>query len=167
MNRKIVTASFTIALLGLGCFASAQNRVVLSELSYGHVVFGQKLVDIERKLGQRATIGTGDMDCDYVTFKEYPSIKFMVEQGIVTRADTRSTDIHSSFGPVVGAKAQDIQQKHPGLLVLPHHYDPTGHYLILKSSDGKSALVMEESEGTITDIRGGLEPSVEYVEGCL
>jgi hypothetical protein len=49
---------------------------------------------------------------------------------------------------------------------MPHKYEPQSHYLVLPSTDGMSALVFEESGGLITKVRAGVEPSVEYVEGC-
>ena len=55
----------------------------------------------------------------------------------------------------------------PSVVIEPHQYDPYGHYLIFKSPGGKTALVMEEGGRKVTAVRGGLEPSVEYVEGCL
>jgi hypothetical protein len=33
--------------------------------------------------------------------------------------------------------------------------------------DGKRAILFEESDGKVTDVRAGVEPSVEYVEGYL
>jgi hypothetical protein len=45
------------------------------------------LKTIENKIGEKAKGETGDKECDFITFKKYLGIKFMVEDGIVTRAD--------------------------------------------------------------------------------
>jgi hypothetical protein len=53
------------------------------------------------------------------------------------------------------------------MVVEPHQYDPDGHYLTFATRGGKTAIVMEEADGKVTTIRGGLIPAVQYVEGCL
>jgi hypothetical protein len=71
--------------------------------------------------------------------------------------------LYVSVGDMLG----DVTAKYPVAQVVPHKYDPAGRYVIFKSADKKAALVLEESGGKVTKIRAGLEPSVEYVEGCL
>jgi hypothetical protein len=61
----------------------------------------------------------------------------------------------------------DLQKRHPTMVVEPHQYDPGGHYLTFATRGGKAAIVMEEADGKVTNIRGGLIPAVQYVEGCL
>jgi len=140
---------------------------VLTDQSYGIVRFGSKLVEVEKKLGERAKGQTGDQGCDFVTFKRYPGIKFMVEKGILTRADVTDSSIPNSLGIKIGTTLDEVKRRYPKVIVEPHQYDPTGHYVIFKSKDRKRAIVFEEGDGRITDVRAGLEPSAEYVEGCL
>jgi hypothetical protein len=73
----------------------------------------------------------------------------------------------SVVGVTVGSSLKAAENGSPAPLIEPNRYDPAGHYVIFKSPDGKRALILEEVGGKITDVRGGLEPSVEYVEGCL
>ena len=91
----------------------------------------------------------------------------MVEESTVTRADVTDSSIPNALGIKIGATLDEVKRRYPKVIVEPHQYDPTGHYLIFKSKDGKRAIVFEEGDGKITHIRAGMEPSVEYVEGCL
>lgn len=50
--------------------------------------------------------------------------------------------------------------------VQPHKYDPAGHTITLKSSDGDFGLRFETSGGKVTAIQGGPWEHLNYVEGC-
>ena len=145
----------------------AAERLVLTDKSYGLVNFGGKLNAIEKKVGEKAKGQTGDKGCDIVAFKKYPGIKFMVEDDIVTRADAISPQIRNKLQIRIGTSMEEVKRRYPKVEVKPHKYDETGHYLIFKSKDGKRAILFEEGDGKVTDTRAGVEPSVEYVEGCL
>jgi hypothetical protein len=146
------------------CTADADLPLLTSH-RYGAIDFGVSLADTEAKLLQTAEPEIDNEDCSYITFAMYPDIRFMVEKGIVTRADAGET-IANSTGFSIGANSADLKEANPELRVVPHKYEPASNYLILPSFDSKSALVFEESNGLITQVRGGIEPSVEYVEGC-
>ncbi len=88
----------------------------------------------------------------------------MVENGIVTRGELQTG---SALGIALGDSLESAKSKHQDVVITSHKYDPNGHYLIFNSPDAKFAVVMEESQGKITAIRGGVKPSVDYVEGCL
>lgn len=120
---------------------------------------------IEKRLGEKAKFSNDDHSCDFVQFRRYPKVWFMVEEGVLTRADT-DPGIPNVLGVSVGTTLKEIKRKYPTVIVEPQKYDPKGHYLIFKSADGKKAIVMEETGGKVTAIRGGVEPAVEYVEGC-
>ncbi len=90
----------------------------------------------------------------------------MVEDGIVTRADV-AEGVKNSASISVGSLLSVAKQHFPAGRIEPHKYDEQGHYFILDTPDQKAALLFEESSGRITDVRAGLQPAVEYVEGCL
>ena len=156
-----------VSLLIASSNGLAKDGLVLTNESYGILRFGSKLTEVEKKLGEKAKGHTGDQGCDFVTFKKYPGVKFMVEKGIVTRADVTDSSIPNALGIKIGTTLDEVKRRYPKVIVEHHQYDPMGHYLIFKSTDGKRAIVFEEGEGKITDVRTGSEPSVEYVEGCL
>jgi len=152
-----------IVFLVLCSSATAQ---VLSPRGYGTVSFGHKLADIERAVREQAQPQTRNESCDFVTFKRYPGISFMVEEGVVTRADAAG-NIKNSAAISVGSPLALAKRRYPTGRLQPHQYDEQGHYFILDTPDRKAALLFEESGGRITDIRAGVQPSVEYVEHCL
>lgn len=158
MNRYV--------LLCLACIACTRiGAPVLTALSYGHIHFGQSLAVAEKTVGEKALVTPqSDPACHYVSFNAYPNVRFMVENGVVTRGEVHAGLV---LGVAIGDSMESVKSKHPNIQIESHKYDPNGHYMILKSGDAKFAVVMEVGEGRITDIRGGVEPSVEYVEGCL
>lgn len=164
--KKSITIMIVFSLL-VATSSLAAECLILSDKSYGLVTFGDKLKAIEKKVGEKAKGETGDKGCDFVTFKKYPEIKFMVEDGIITRADALSPQIQNKLQIRIGTSLEEVKRRYPTVEVRPHKYEDTGHYLIFKSKDGKRAILFEEGGGKVTDTRAGIEPSVEYVEGCL
>lgn len=157
-------------LLLLSCFvvtscATDVAPPTLTSQSYGEVQFGARLADAEARLQQLAEPRVRGEGCSYITFARYPDISFMVENEIVTRADAGATIINAA-GFAAGASSDELQRANPRITTMPHKYELGSQYLILAAADGASALVFEESGGVITKVRAGVEPSVEYVEGC-
>ncbi|MEO6423112.1 MAG: hypothetical protein ABIR84_10645, partial [Candidatus Nitrotoga sp.] len=145
----------------------SSNSLVLSWDSYGSIYFGSTLAEAEQLLGPRLQSTTPlDPSCWYAAFQSLPGVRFMVENGVITRAEAEP-GVPTSVGVRVGAALLDIKVAHPAARTKPHKYDPEGHYVVFPSPDGKKAIVMEESRGSVLRIRAGLKPSVEYVEGCL
>jgi len=139
---------------------------VLSPFGYGLIQFGQPINVVEAHLNETALPKKRDSGCDFVKFKKYPRIRFMVEEGVVTRGDANA-GVRNSAKVTVGMPLARVKAMHPKLRIELHKYDGQGHYLILDSPDGGSAILFEESRGKVTRIRAGKKPSVEYVEGCL
>lgn len=139
---------------------------VLSTSGYGPIQFGQPLKVVEATLKETALPKKREPDCDFIKFKSYPQIRFMVEDGIVTRGDAKA-GVRNSAKVNVGMSLARVKGLHPGIRIEPHKYDDNGHYLILDSADGSSAVLFEEGGGKVTEIRAGKKPAVEYVEGCL
>lgn len=139
---------------------------VLSPFGYGPIRFGQTLDVVEANLNETALPKKRESGCAFVKFAKYPQIRFMVEEGIVTRGDANA-GLGNSARVSVGMSLASVKAMHPKIRIELHKYDDNGHYLILDSPDGSSAIVFEESAGKVTAVRAGKKPSVEYVEGCL
>src|SRR6266568_1490115 len=154
--KNIISASIFCSYL-LASVSLAADSPVLTDKSYGTVTFGSSLKKIEKRIGEKVKRETGDKGCDFVTFKKFPGIKFMVEDGIVTRADVISPEIKNKLQIQNGTPLDEVKSRYPTVEVTPHKYDPTGHYLIFKSKDGKRAILFEEGDGKITDTRAGVE----------
>lgn len=139
--------------------------MVLSPESFGPVRFGKPLADAEKRLDAKATrLGSAEHRCSYVSFEQLPNVLFMVEKGIVTRADAKQ-GVPNIAGVDIGTTAAAVRKKYPDAAVTKHQYVAGGHYLTIPWND-RSALVFEEDGATITAVRAGLEPSVSYPEGC-
>ena len=147
--------------------ASADNTApVLTAQGFGAVRFGQQLADAEKTLGEKAqSRGDADPACTYVKFDKLPGAKFMVETGVITRAEA-DAGIPNELGVAVGDTVELAKAKHPAVQVGPHKYVPEGQYLTFKNADSNNAIVMEAEGSKITKIRSGVEPAVSYVEGC-
>lgn len=147
--------------------APVSSNPVLSTQGYGQVRFGAKLSDVEQTLGEQGKPpGKKEPACSSVRFDQLPGVRFMVENGVVTRADADG-GTPNELGLAVGDTLDQARKKHPAIVIGPHKYVPAGHYLTVRGADAKSAIVMEEDGQRITKIRAGLEPAVSYVEGCL
>ncbi|MYN06718.1 hypothetical protein [Pseudoduganella aquatica] len=146
---------------------SAGAAPVLSFEGYGPVHFGAQLPDVEQKLGAKSVaLGANDPACSMVRFPGIQGVRFMVEQGKITRADA-DAGVANSLGIASGDTLDAAKKKAPALAVGPHKYLPEGHYLTASSGDGKAAIIMEEDGKAITKIRAGMQPAVAYVETCL
>lgn len=64
-------------------------------------------------------------------------------------------EFRGSDGIAVGASFVEVKAKYPAATVEPHKYVPGGHYLTLKNPDGSKAVLLEEADGKITEIRAG------------
>lgn len=140
---------------------------MLSAQGYGKLRFGDKLAATETALGEKAQpLGENDPACSMVRFKSLPGVRFMVEQGVITRADA-DTGTPNDTGIAVGDTLAQAKQKVPALQVGPHKYLEQGHYLTIRGAQPNTAIVMEEDGKAVTKIRAGVEPAVNYVEVCL
>lgn len=144
----------------------SETPFMLSWDGYGPIRFGMTIDEAQRVAGARndpeRPLDTG---CDYTSFAALPGVRFMVENATLTRGETEP-GIANSLGIAVGDSLQSVTSAHPEALVSPHKYDPDGHYVLFRSPRGERAIVLEIRGGTVTLIRAGLEPAVQYVESC-
>jgi hypothetical protein len=160
-----VAFRFVLFLLVAVSGAKIARADVLSPEGFGPIHFGMRVEAAESTLKQRTKNKYTGEGCEYVEFRKYPNLRFMAEEGVLTRADA-GRGIRNSARVSVGASIAKVKAMHPKVEVRPHKYDDDGHYLILVAAGGRAALVLEESDGKVTAIRAGLKPAVEYVEGC-
>ena len=165
-EKVSVTAPAPAAPATTAAVAPENSAPVLSSQGYGPVRFGQQLADVEKTLGEKAqSRGDADPACTYVKFDKLPGARFMVETGVITRAEA-DAGIPNALGVAVGDAVELVKAKHPAVQIGPHKYVPEGQYLTFKNVDSNNAIVMEAEGSKITKIRSGVEPAVSYVEGC-
>ena len=176
LMRPLIAAACSI--IGLAActtgsqYPSAQTQPIpaaptLSMQGYGEIQFGEKLSQLPQALrdSMKQPIAPEERGCAYVAFTRYPNILFMVENDVITRADLRQ-NLPNSLNVTFNMSSAEVLKRHPSAVITEHKYDEAGHYLTLSAPDRRSAFVLEESKGRITEIRSGLLPSVKYVEGC-
>ncbi|MBZ2207469.1 hypothetical protein [Massilia soli] len=166
-KEKVAVTTTTPAAPAATTPAAPDNSVpALTSQGYGSVRFGQTLSDVEQALGEKAqSRGESDPACTYVKFDKLPGARFMVETGVITRAEA-DAGIPNELGVAVGDTVEQAKAKYPAVQVGPHKYVPDGNYLTFKKVDSNNAIVMEAEGSKITRIRSGIEPAVSYVEGC-
>ena len=140
---------------------------MLSAGGIGAIDFGMTLAQAERAAGEKAILPVPfDPACSMVRFPALPKLRFMVENGIVTRADAEP-GVENAVGVSFGDTLAQIRARHPAAEVTRHKYDENGHYVTFPSADGRAAIILEETGGKVTAMRAGLQPAVAYVEKCL
>lgn len=138
---------------------------VLSAEGIGAIRFGMKLAEAEQAAGKATLPEPFAPICSMVRFASLPELRFMVEEGVVTRADAEP-GVENAAGVAVGDTLAQVRDKHPEAQVSTHKYDKNGHYLSFPSPDGRAAIILEESGGKVSKVRAGLQPAVAYVETC-
>jgi hypothetical protein len=140
---------------------------ILSPAGFGPIEFGMKVEEAEHVAGLRSDPRIKlNRDCDYIQFLSLPGVRFMVESGVLTRGDA-SPNVANSLGISVGTKLEVVKATYPEAEIIPHKYDPKGHYIMLGNAQSRNEIVIEEGGGSVIKIRAGLQASARYVEGCL
>lgn len=170
MIKVSIRATGLLALaLPLLCVAAAPR---FSYQGLPPLLAGLSLAQAERQLGEplrAAKPAVGDAaGCRRFDVAKWPGVTVSVDDGVLTRVETRDARFASISGVHVGddvAKAQRLYGKR--LRVTPHLYFAKGLVLSLYSSDRRFALVMEGNDaGRIITLRAGAVPAVERLEGC-
>jgi len=95
-------------------------------------------------------------------------VLLLFEDNRLARIELHSNKLKTISGAKVGDSEARVREIYGARVrVEPHQYDPNGHYLTVTSSDKRHAVVFETDGKTVTDLRAGLIPAVQYVEHCL
>jgi hypothetical protein len=79
----------------------------------------------------------------------------------------RASKLQTLSGAHLGSSESDLRRLYGARLdVQPHKYDPQGHTITYRSSDGAYGLRFETSNGKVTAIQSGPWEHLHYVEGC-
>lgn len=107
-------------------------------------------------------------NCHLRSTAAQPGVAYVVNQGVITRMETRDARYLTLSGLRVGDEVQKVRQVYGARLsVRPHAYFARGLVLAVYSPDRRFALVMESNDaGRIITLRGGLVAAVELLEGC-
>ena len=110
----------------------------------------------------------GDM-CTYLNPKNNKSMSyfaFMFEGGRFVRYDVGNDREVAPGGGRRGMTKDDIQRLYAGRVkASPHQYVPGGQYLKVRG-DGGAVVFETDAKGVVTEWHAGVEPQVNYIEGC-
>jgi len=161
-----VTLLATAALLADA--AAAQAR--FGWLGLPPASIGQTVAQAETSLKAPllAAPGQADAPCQKRSTAAQPGVVYVVDDGLITRVETRDKRYPSISGVRVGDDAHKARQVYGARLsVQPHLYFDNGLRLSVYSPDRQYALVMESNDnGRIIAMRAGMVPAVEQLEGC-
>jgi len=141
-----------LSLTGLG-----PVRIGMSEAMVRDVVHAE--------LKQRPNGSDGG--CRQSSVSRDPGIVFMFEKGTLTRIDIADAHHTTLRGLRIGDAERRARELYSGEYEeSPHKYVDDGRYLTIRSKDKRHALVIETDGRFVIDLRAGVIPSAEYVEGC-
>jgi hypothetical protein len=77
-----------------------------------------------------------------------------------------ASKLHTMSGARIGSSEAELERMYGRLEVQPHKYDPDGHTITYRSTDGEYGLRFETSNGRVKAIQSGPWEHLNYVEGC-
>jgi hypothetical protein len=158
-----------IALFGMS-MVQVDEDWVIREDGVGPVKIGMTVPELNTVLHQRFSMpkDKDEQACFYVKPTKHPHIAFMIEDGRLSRADVDGPGISTAEGIQVGDSEEHAHRVYgPRLKVEPHKYIDDGHYLTVRSTDGRYGIRFETEKGKIQRFYAGRFKAVQYVEGCL
>jgi hypothetical protein len=91
----------------------------------------------------------------------------MIIDGRFSRIDVDGAGISTSPGIQVGDSDSRVKQVCGSRVkITAHQYIDSGHYLTIRSSDGKYGIRFETDQGKIVTFYAGTYQAIQYVEGC-
>jgi len=170
MRMTRAAAGALAAVVAVAAQAAPEGR--FGWLGLAPVEAGQTLAQAEAALGAplqpEAAAGPDTARCHLRSTPAQPGVTYVVDQGRVTRAETRDRRYRTVRGVRVGDPVDRVREIYGARLVVrPHAYFERGLMLSVYSPDRKFALVMESNDaGRLVILRGGMVPAVESLAGC-
>jgi hypothetical protein len=146
----------------------ASEAWVVREDGVGPVKVGMTLAQLSAILYQKLSEDeSGSENCFYVHARGHAHVSFMIEEGKLARIDVDAPGVATSTGIQVGDSEAHARQVYGvKLKVTEHKYIDTGHYLTVRSADGRYGVRFETDKGKITTFYAGNYDAIQYVEGC-
>ncbi len=137
----------------------------------GPVKVGMTLDQLNMTLHEhfRMPVNNEDLGCFYVKPKSHPTLAFMIEDGHFVRVDVDEPGIATEKAVRVGDSEDQIKRAYGAEVnVEPSKYtgDEGGHYLTVRSTDGKYGIRFETEKRKITELYAGTYKTIQYIEGC-
>lgn len=153
-----------VVLAGAALAADPTPRVGFRGV--GEIRIGMALWDLLRALGEPTTVQAIEGGCTSVHGAGPDAPLYMVVDGVLARIEIRAPGVRTLSGVEVGGTEQDVFEAYPGRVEVREHQYQDGHYLTVRSSDGRSAVVFDTDGTRIRSFRIGRLPEALHVEGC-
>jgi hypothetical protein len=165
-----VSVILTTLMLGsAGCDAAPTPKPNHADAPF-QIPYGAPQSEVARRLGLPGTAAPTVGGCRYWRPAGLPAgLRLMIDDGRVVRSDVDSGSARTPEGAGIGSTEAEVGSRYPGLVTQPHQYRSADgwHYLIARSpADSTLRFVFETDGHRVTTFRAGIEPFVEYVEGC-
>lgn len=152
------------------CFPVAANTLIVHMNRTGPLKVGMTLRELNTVLHEKFSPPTDadEQGCFYLNPSKYPRLSLMIVNGQLARIDVDESGLATDKGLQVGdAERHVISLYGRRVKVEPSAYGgPEGHYLTVRSSDGKYGIRFETENGRITSFYAGRFDAIQYVEGC-
>ena len=150
---------------------AAQPPQAASYSGYGDLHFGLSEADFRKNWGDLkggpAAAGSTCKVLYPIWIRQMPpDIGFMFEGDQFVRFDIRTAKEAAPGGGKVGMTAQQIATLYPTAQKQPQKYDPQASTLRVAGEGGATLLLEIGKDGKVSAWRVGLEPQIDYVEGC-
>lgn len=140
---------------------------------YGDMRFGMTADEAKQAWGGelKGVPGEGEV-CHYLTPVSSPvpsHFAFMIENGRFVRYDVGNDKEIAPGGGRRGMTADEIRGLYAGRVEeSAHKYVDGGKYLKVAAGDGSTGKLVFETDaaGKVTGWHAGIEPQVDYIEGC-
>ncbi|MGD0841325.1 MAG: hypothetical protein ABSA32_09235 [Candidatus Acidiferrales bacterium] len=158
-----------IAIFGMS-LVQADDGWVIREDGVGPIKVGMTLPQLNATLHERFSMprNKDDQACFYVKSTQHAHIAFMIDDGHFSRVDVDAPGIPTTEGIQVGDSEEHARRVYGAQMkVEPQKYIDDGHYLTVRSADGRYGIRFETEKGKIQDFYAGQFDDVQLVEGCL
>jgi hypothetical protein len=136
----------------------------------GPVHIGMSIAQLNAVLGEKFSMpkDKDEHECFYDASERHPNVAFMIIRGRVARIDVHGKGVRTSAGIQVGdSEAGALKAYGRAMKVEPHAYIPDeGHYLTVRSKDGRYGIRFETDKGKINMFYAGRADAIQYIEGC-
>jgi len=151
-----IGGAFLFCLLLVGSSPASDGWVVRDD-GVGPVKIGMALAQLSTALHQELAADERDeQGCFYINARGHDHVGFMIIDGRVRRVDVGAPGLKTSTGLQVGDPEAQVRKVYGARVkVDAHQYIESGHYLTVRSADGRYGIRFETDKGKILGFYAG------------
>jgi len=157
-----------LAIVSVGASLASDGWIIRQD-GIGPIRIGMSVSQLNTALHEKFAMPEKkeDQGCFYVHPSKHSAVSFMIEDGRLVRIDVDKAGVLTVEGVQVGDSEKHVVQVYgPSLKVEEHAYTPEGHYLTVRSKDGRYGIRFETEKGKVQTFYAGRFKAVKYIEGC-